>query len=378
MHPSSLLSYYPTYAILDEVLSYGQITELNLFFDLKNNLQTLYLEHAIKNVVETTIKAGRIDTSVFSSVMSFLAYHKLYAIKRKIKVNFYTFFESGVSYYHTNLDKKYKISRRTDDLYGLDREKRELFFTIFHKNLMLVEKALNKIPQNKVIRMTNLEADFIPYYLVRNSLVPTGENVANIVYSNDHDLLQCTEAGKNVYIFQKGRNVKRLVRPGNIMETYFKVDLGLPDSYFSLACSITGDSGDDITGVKGIAQKRAIAIINDVVSMVGGIDALYDNVFNRKPIFTQPPTTENKYINDVVSSEQSHGLISRNLQLISFEMLSRFVDDPPSIEMDKKRQHIINTLKPSETAPIESMREALDKVRVELQEDDLEVLYYGS
>ena len=72
MHPSSLLSYYPTYAILDEIVSYGSYNELNIFMDLKNTLQSTYMEHAIVNIVESTKKSTKIDTSIFSSLISFL------------------------------------------------------------------------------------------------------------------------------------------------------------------------------------------------------------------------------------------------------------------------------------------------------------------
>jgi hypothetical protein len=76
LHPSSLLSYYPTYAILDEVLSKGY-NELNLYIDLKNVFQSLYMEHSIVNLVENTLKAGYTDTSMFAALVSFISFHKI-------------------------------------------------------------------------------------------------------------------------------------------------------------------------------------------------------------------------------------------------------------------------------------------------------------
>ena len=93
MGHENLLSYYPTYTILDEVVSNTGCKKLNLFFDLKNNLQTLYLEHAILNIVENSLTANHIDTSVFSSLISFLSFHKKYSASRHIDLNFYIFFE---------------------------------------------------------------------------------------------------------------------------------------------------------------------------------------------------------------------------------------------------------------------------------------------
>ena len=106
MHPSSLLSYYPTYAILDEILSYGNYKTLNIYMDLKNVMQSVYMEHAIVNIVEASKQSKYLDTSVFSSLISFLSFHKIYGIKRGINTNFTIFFETGQSYYHKNIDNE--------------------------------------------------------------------------------------------------------------------------------------------------------------------------------------------------------------------------------------------------------------------------------
>ena len=70
MHPSSLLSYYPTYNILDQIVSYNNYKKLNIFIDLKNTLQTTYMEHAIVNIIQNSKNTKYIDTSIFSSVIS--------------------------------------------------------------------------------------------------------------------------------------------------------------------------------------------------------------------------------------------------------------------------------------------------------------------
>ena len=141
MHPSSIISYYPTYAILDEIVSYKNYKKINIFVDLKNAMQTLYMEHAVVNLVESSIRSKFIDTSIFTSLISFLSFHKIYSLKRNIDIDFYVFFETGQSFYHKNIDKRYKSSRKQDDLYGLDKEKRELFFEIIQKNLQLIDQV---------------------------------------------------------------------------------------------------------------------------------------------------------------------------------------------------------------------------------------------
>jgi len=312
MHPSSILSYYPTYAILDEIISYSNYKTLNIFVDLKNNLQTVYMEHAVLNIVENSLKSKYVDTSIFSSVMAFLAFHKVFAASRGIDINFYIFFETGISSYHRNINKKYKISRRIDELYGLDRAKREVFFHVFQQNLMLVEKAYNLMPKVKVIRLPNLEADFLPFYLIRRSLVDVGEGVANVVYSNDKDLLQTV--GKNTFMyFKASSSYKRIIKENEVMEHFLKEKCQFPDSYFPLALAVVGDVGDDIDGIQGIGTKRLCGILDELVSLVGGIEQLYDNVFNRKPIFSSNvDNIQNKYVRTVIEKEEKKNIRREN------------------------------------------------------------------
>jgi len=376
MHPSSILSYYPTYAILDEIISYSNYKTLNIFVDLKNNLQTVYMEHAVLNIVENSLKSKYVDTSIFSSVMAFLAFHKVFAASRGIDINFYIFFETGISSYHRNINKKYKISRRIDELYGLDRAKREVFFHVFQQNLMLVEKAYNLMPKVKVIRLPNLEADFLPFYLIRRSLVDVGEGVANVVYSNDKDLLQTV--GKNTFMyFKASSSYKRIIKENEVMEHFLKEKCQFPDSYFPLALAVVGDVGDDIDGIQGIGTKRLCGILDELVSLVGGIEQLYDNVFNRKPIFSSNvDNIQNKYVRTVIEKEEKEKIISNNLKLISFDLLSRALDNPSTTEMIDKRKYIEKVIKEKKTASLHAVKNALDLHRVYINPDDLEVIYY--
>jgi len=176
--------------ILDEICSYGNYKKLTIFIDLKNTLQTTYMEHAIVNILENTKQMKFMDTSIFSSLISFLGFHKIYGMKRGLDINFIIFFESGHSYYHQNISKKYKISRKIDDLYGLEREDRELFWSVLSNNFKLIEKACNKLPKVKVINMSHFEADFIPYYLLSRKKVEYDGTVGYITYFNDNDLMQ--------------------------------------------------------------------------------------------------------------------------------------------------------------------------------------------
>jgi hypothetical protein len=372
-----VISYYPTYSILDEIVNYNNYKTLNLFLDLKNISQMLYMQHCIETIVENTLKTSKIDTSVFDSLVSFLSFHKIYAAKRNIKINFFIFFESGQSFYHLNISKKYKISRRIDTLYGLDKEKRDLFFTVLQKNFMLIEKVFNKIPNTKVIRLPNFEADFVPFLITTRNLVEQNSSIANVIYSNDHDMLQFIN--DHCYIFSKTPKCKKIIKKGMVMSEYLKENSQFPDEWFTFAMSINGDSCDDVdSAVKGIGVKTISKNLNELVSCVGGIDSLYNNVCAGKDIFcSNLDKDQNKNILKIIESETNDKAISRNLKLVSFEVISRHFEDPPKTEILEKRDYLLETVNNNQFVDFETMVKALTKSGIHVDGELFSNLYFG-
>jgi len=374
MHPSSLLSYYPTYAILDEIRSYGDYKKMTIFMDLKNNLQTTYMEHAIVNIVENSKKSKYKDSSIFSSIISFLGFHKIYGIKRGIDIDFIIFFETGQSYYHKNISKQYKISRKIDDLYGLKREDRELFFEVLQSNFALIDKACNKLPGVKVIKVPNLEADFIPYYLLSRKILPYNGETCYITYSNDHDLWQC--AAKDSYIFSKAAKIKKIIRPGTVMKNYLKKENDISDLYLPLAMSVVGDSGDDVDGVENIGPVRFLETFDELISLTGNIWDIYRKVENNLPLIDPIPTQfSNKYLKTIVDEEVKNKTISKNLKLVSFELISRALDNPKTVSLIEKRELIEKILKKDEVVPLKILSNALERSGVFLTDTSMDLLY---
>ncbi len=374
MHPSSLLSYYPTYAILDEIVSYGNYKKLNIFIDLKNALQTTYMKHAIVNIVESSKKSRFIDTSIFSSLISFLSFHKIYGIKRGVETNFVIFFETGKSYYHINIDKTYKISRRIDDLYGLDRADRELFYKTLHANFQLIEKACHKMPGLWTVRLPNLEADFVPYYLLTREIIENNLDTGNVIYSNDHDLWQCLN--KDTFIFYKYAKVKKILKAGYNIKRLLKKESDISDEYMPLAMSIIGDQGDDVDGIKGIGPVSFLGIFDQLVAMTGNMEQIYDKVESGKDLFDFiPPNISNKILNKIVQEEVKNKTISKNLRLVSFELISRALDNPSKTDMIDKRELIKKRFSEKETRPVEVMKDALERIGVFLEESSIDFLY---
>ena len=375
MHPTQIISYYPNYALLDQIVSKGY-KNLNLFIDLKNCAQSLYQKHCIDMLLENSYKSNYIDSSIFTSVLSFLSFHKLYAVKRKLNINVYIFFESGYSYYHTNLSKKYKVSRKIDDLYGLDHKQKEDFYSIVRNNYLLIEKVFNRVPHINVIRLENLEADFIPYYLIKNNMV-NNINSANIIYSNDHDLKQ-TLLNKDCFIFSKAHKVKKIISKGEVMTAELKKECDIPDEYLPFYMSIIGDNGDDVEGINGIGPMTFVKIFDQLQATTGGMSNLYDNVFNENPIFNiSSNQTSNLHLKKIIQAEETAKQISTNMKLVSFELLSRYLDNPRTTEMIQKKEQIINCLNTPKVLK-EPIIKALEMNRIFLESDDMEVLFYES
>ena len=373
MHPSSLVSYYPNYSILDEIVSYGDYKKINLFLDLKNNLQTIYMEHAVLGIVEASKRSRYLDTSVFSSIISFLSFHKIYGLKRGIDFSFYIFFETGESYYHKNLSKAYKISRKVDNLYGLARSDRDLFIETIQSNYQLIEKACNRIPNIYVIRLHHLEADFIPYYLITRNLVDQDQKTVNLIYSNDHDLWQCVN--EKTYIFSKTQYKKEIIRCGTIMERFLKRRNNIPDSYLPLAMAVIGDSGDDVEGIKGIGPSRFLELFPSLREIIGDMNEIYDKVESGLPLFPDNCSFPNKYLELIKEEEERNSVVSRNLKMVSFELLSRELESPTKTEMLDRKKHIHQCISSKQTSSVEQLRDALLKVGVTLEDSSIEVLY---
>jgi 5'-3' exonuclease len=233
------------------------------------------------------------------------------------------------------------------------------------------------MPNITVINLLNLEADFIPYYLITRKFIDDTNGV-NIIYSNDHDLLQCTN--ENTFVFAKSAKGKRIVKESEAMKDLLKRETNIEPKYVPLGLSIVGDTGDDVDGIKGIGPKRFLDIFEDLISTTGGIEKIYENIENFKPIFhTNLDGNLNKYTNDVISEEQKTGLISTNLRLTSFELISRAVEDPINTEMLKRKKQIDNLFNSDKViVDCQTIREALERNGVFFDGDTLENVYYRS
>jgi hypothetical protein len=364
-----LINYYPTYSNLDEIMNLGSMKTINLFIDLKNCIQPLYMKHNMELLIENTKLGNRIDSTLLTDVFSFLTFHKIYAIKREKQINFYIFYETGDSYYHKNIYKYYKIKRKIDAFHGLDKENRDLFFTIMQKNLALIDTALSVIPNTWVMKLENLEADFIPYYLISENLVEP--DAYNIIYSNDHDMFQNLELGHNVFQYRRIKKYRDVLKKGDASKTFLKKETHIPDEYFPLMMSITGDTSDDIEGISGVGPSRVVDVVDTFLEHNISMSKIYHNIHTKNNLGLDMNAIQAQ--NKIIINED---IIVRNLKLISFEYLSKYLNDPPNTEAMDKRKYILNRIQNKKIASIKTISEALTKSKISLMNgNELEILF---
>ena len=341
---SQFFGYYPKYEYLDNVLSLTGRKKINLFLDVKGCAQALFQEWAIKHIISHSKDTIMVDTSLFSAILEFIAFHKLYARKRNIDLNMYFFMESGKSTYHLDIHKEYKAHRGLSDMFGLDLASREFFFQILDKNYHVIDRVTNKIPKVCFIRLNFLEADFVPYYLMNYVLSKEDvEESANIIYSTDKDMLQCIDASNKFQFYRHSKNVKMLTQK-DIYDHWLKekLELNEPASWFPMALSIIGDTGDGFKGVMGIGQKTLPGLFEYIMTLCGrSMNNVYENIAAKKPIFNTSYNVNNNALKKIIDNQD---VIVRNLKLSSFKILSDCVNSGFPLDMGDKKKQILESV----------------------------------
>jgi len=341
---SQFFGYYPKYEYLDNVLSITGRKKLNLYIDVKGCATSLFQEWAVKHILEHSKDSITVDTSLFAGVLEFIQWHKLYAKKREVDLNLYFFMESGKSTYHLEVYKDYKALRGVSDMFGLDLASRELFFKILDRNYNVIDKVVNKLPNCNFIRLNFLEADFVPYYLMKHILPKENiDSAANIIYSTDKDMLQCLD-GTNMFQFYRHYKQVKMLTYKDIYTHFPKIELQVNDPalWFPLVLSIIGDDSDGYKGVKGIGPNKFVEIFDDIKTLVGhSMNNVYDNISKKKPIFDQNYKVANNSLKLVL---RDHDIIVRNLKLASFKILSDVLEGGFPTDMIEKKKQIIENV----------------------------------
>ena len=369
---NQIIPYYPTKLLLDNIIDNGT-NQWILYIDLRNIMQGLYLRHVVDELARP--QHDFLDTSIASSVFAFLSYHAKLAKSLNKKIGFVFFFESGTSLYHNQILKEYK-QNRWGNFYGLTEKQKEQYFYVIDSNLRFLENILIRIPNTTCIHLEHVEADFIPYYLVSRNLVPI-ENTSHIVYSNDKDMLQCLQLNEYCYVFRRIMKIREIISHNNACSKYFKILCDFPDSYFQFALSLDGDQSDNIKGVNGIGPAFLKKHLNDLVDCGGGIENIILKSFRQEKRLLCQSLYNGKIDAKTqrVFNFDNLGLLSRNMNLISYEVLSRHLDSNDSMSnIANVKKHIIDMLSFNKKMAFTNLYSCLKKFGIE-QAGELVYLY---
>lgn len=337
---SQLFSYYPKYEYLDNIISFSDKKRLNLYVDVKGCGQALYQEWAVKQILFQSLDSRVIDTSVFSSIIEFVSFHKTYARKRNIDLYIYLFMETGESEYHAKIYPEYKSNRKKGDFFGLDMEKKEFFYTILQKNYIVTEKILNKLPNVYFIRLERLEADFVPWYLMNRCLSRDSvDSSIHVIYSTDKDMFQCLDIPDTYQFYRHYKNVK-MISEKDIYQQWPKMELDELHAaeWFPMVLSIIGDESDSFKGVKGIGPKTLIRIFPYIKTICGNsMNQVYLNISKNIPIFKSDYKTSDNALKKIIDQQD---IIVRNLKLSSYKLLSDYVDGDYPVNVFEKKKKI--------------------------------------
>ena len=209
-------------------------------------IDTHYLMHRVLNTksyqnMRTT--DGRLTGGVYGVLKSLhSSFGKFATINKCTAV-----FDSGYSQRRKSLSAEYKSNR----VKANPTEEEVAYRRNFNSQKVYVKYILGKLGC-RVLELQGKEADDILFWLTRN--IPGRK----VVMSDDRDILQCVCDGTVVY--------RPLADQIANQENFQKIAKFKYESYLA-ARAMIGDPADCIHGVKGVGEKTAQAIFNEVTTL---------------------------------------------------------------------------------------------------------------
>ena len=217
-------------------------------------------------------------------------------VTRKFKPSrVYVIFDGkGGSKRRRDIYPDYKLGRkpltRLNRTYDMTTEKDEQ--DLMRYELVIVAKALMKLPIT-TITLDHVEADDIISYIAQH----VGENGGeSIIYSTDKDFLQLV--GDGIKVWNPVR--KKTYIPEIVVEDY-----EIHPNNFLLYMALTGDTSDNLPGIKGLGMKTLLKIVPEFVTEQ---PLTFDDVIDAAE------NSKLKVASRIVDEQES---IKRNIKLMS-------------------------------------------------------------
>ena len=338
---TNYLPHYPKYIFLDSMLKKASTRKMYIYVDLKNVFKSIYTEWASKEMLENTKKMRYIDLGLFTSFLEFIDFHKVYAKKKDVELRMCFFSERGKSQYHKEISNDYKSRRGITDILGLNTSDSDTYKTILKKNFDLMHNVGTRIPGVSLVRIDFIEADFIPHYAI-NHVLEDADDWAHVIYSNDKDMNQSL-VNDHIFQFTKQGSKKRILDKKNAIGILLKDKSfnKLDNSWVAMVLAILGDNVDNVAGVSGIGPKTFIKIAEELENIFGSMNQIYKKLKNNEPLLDETMRTNNKHMQKIFDNIDQ---VESSLRLTSFEMLSHYINETPSISLNKIKKDIIKQI----------------------------------
>lgn len=348
--PHTLISSYPSND-LGNLITKVKPSKLHVYVDLKNVLTAIFIPKVVNEIVVNTSTMSFMDSSIFQSCLNFASFWRRYGYKFGLECEVFFCTDIGRSVYHLNIDKKYKANReiaKFGDSLVHDAELKN----IRDKNFILAEQVCNMIPNVHFFCLRHLESDFLPYYLMSRYYKET-TNVLHIVCSNDKDLLQAILRPFAVQIFKNTDNTgshRNILTKKMVLSHYTKIHkLKSPKSqiknsklaaevdpnWITGMMSCVGDGGDDVDGVKGIGELKALEIFHQksiLEKTVGTPSELEDRISSGGQFFLEDQIGLSQLDKNWQKVFIENPLVTKAYKLISLESLCRWMEKQDTTE----------------------------------------------
>lgn len=246
--------YYFKYNQLNDLLetyknNVSDIKTVNIFIDLQNALRTQYYDDSIQDGYYSVKSKERYSPIVFDTI-TYLARTRSFFDSKGIKSRFIIYWDEGKCVYHTSLLKDYKHNRYIKSTV-LPDEVVKTGLAFFKMQKRILTELGNKLKDVYVIRMKNLETDFMPHFILKaNPELLTDLTQVNFLISADKDLYQTTLLSKNVIQYVRAGKESFFINSSNAMKKLIKSkDDNCDSNLLKCTFSIAGDPGDDIPSV---------------------------------------------------------------------------------------------------------------------------------
>ena len=225
-------------------------------------------------------------------------------VTRKFKPSrVYVIFDGkGGSKRRRDIYPDYKLGRkpltRLNRTYDMTTEKDEQ--DLMRYELVIVAKALMKLPIT-TITLDHVEADDIMSYVAQHVVENGGES---IIYSTDKDFLQLV--GDGIKVWNPVR--KKTYIPETVLEDYT-----IHPNNFLLYRALTGDTSDNLPGIKGLGMKTLLKFMPGFAT---------EEKLTLDEVITIAESSKSKVMSKIVDQKE---IIQRNLTLMS--LLSVMISD---------------------------------------------------